>query len=457
MKRKILFVIILIPISLLCGLRMAHAQSAIDYEKAMEDIMVDYLSDYPDATIRAFDLLFAETDIDELPTNTKFLYYYYYGACLETVRPDDAILYLTRAREIAADSYLEVGIRDSRALDAEYLLADLHFGKGTEEHEAVATFLYNDIITVGISLLDDPDIGSLVIQSLVQQAKMGVELWQDPEWVKKMWLQVRDIVLESDGETDYPSYYLLNVLHYYCDLDDYETALVFMEDARNKEILKEEAAAYCNYIQDITEYIGQIEILNSAKGIRSMDFWSNKLRIATIATVLCSNEKSISLLQEVEQGLVQNNLTESHEFAQVLYLLSTLTFDQPEIAESYYAKQIDLLNTTPQYFIFLRDTDAFNSLGVCQMKQGRYIEAQENYQKALSCLTRDPSYSDSPDYKMMMGTIYHNCGRNLYFLGEYKESVEFFSLSIALQEEANGTVMPKTRVYMSESRERIKK
>lgn len=125
--------------------------------------------------IKAFDSLFAGINVDELPAKTSFLYYYYYGRCLEEIDPDDAILYLTQARTIAS-SNRDVGIQCFEALDAEKALADLYLAQGTEESKAAAMLLYNDIITVGISLLKDSDIFGLVIMSMIEQAKMGVTI-----------------------------------------------------------------------------------------------------------------------------------------------------------------------------------------------------------------------------------------------------------------------------------------
>ena len=85
------------------------------------------------------------------------------------------------------------------------------------------------------------------------------------------------------------------------------------------------------------------------------------------------------------------------------------------------------------------------------MKLGRYSQAQENYQKAMSCLERDKEYSDTPGYKQILYTVLHNLGRNHYFLGNKREAVEYLKRSIKIQEEANGTIMPKTKVYLSEA------
>lgn len=427
----------------------------LDYYKAMDDIMADYLPDYPEPTIKALDQLFAGTNVEELPAQTRFFYYYYYAGCLTDNHPDDAIEFFTRARKVAYSSQ-DVGIRNAYALDAERALADLYLAKGTDEYVAGAMLLYNDVITVGISLLSNPNIGCFVVQSLIEEAKMGVKTWLDEEWVRKMWIQARDLALELNDGTTY-SYYLLNVIKYYCDLGDYDTALSFVEDAKNKDILQVNATSYCQHISDVKGLIGQSESIKASKGIYSLDFWSNQLDIATLSMAICSEEKAYQLLQEVEKGLDEHNLTESYEYAQVLFLLSNITFKSPEIAEQYFARQITVLETTPQYFAYISDTEAFNSLAVCQMKQGKYLDAQGNYQKALACLERDKSYSDQPGYKSILATVLHNHGRNLYFLGNYKESIEYFNKSIVLQEEANGKVMPKTKVYLSESLSHINK
>ena len=453
MTRASYFARIVLFVLILSGWSSLSSAQPLDYGKAMDDIMESYISDYPEPTIKAFDKLFAGTNVDELPATTRFFYYYYYGNCIADSDPDDAIEYLTQARTVAY-SFPEVGIRNSFALDAERGLADLYMAKGTEEYVALAMLLYNDIITVGISLLDNPDIGGLVVQSLIEEAKLGVKIWEDPEWVKKIWIQARDLALELN-QGNYYSYYILSVLKYYCDLGDYDTALSFMEDAKNKEILEIDASSKIKYIQDTKQLLSQTESIISSKGNHSLEYWTNQLEIATLSTAICSEEKSVSLLQEVENGLVANGLTESYEYAQVLFLLSNNTFKHPDIAEKYFIKQIEVLEKTPQFFAYITDTDVYNSLAVCQMKQGKYDEAQENYQRALTCLERDSSFSDQPGYKNVLATVYHNLGRNLYFLGNYKESVDYFTKSIALQEEVNGTIMPKTRIYMSESQDKI--
>lgn len=411
--------------------------------------MDNYLSDYPQPTIKAFDSLFAETNVDELPAKTSFLYYYYYGRCQEEVEPDDAIIYLTQARKIAS-SNLDVGIRCFKALDAEKALADLYLAQGTDESKATAMLLYNDVITVGISLLKDSDIFGLVIMSMIEQAKMGVKTWLDSGWVEKMWIQVRDLALELNDSTYY-SYYILSVLKYYCDIGEYDTALSFVEDAKNKDILQINASSFCQHILNIKSLISKEETLKATYGVHSLEYWANKLEIATLSTALCTEEKSTKLLQEVEQGLADNNLTQSYEYAQVLFLLANQTMSNPVIAENYLSRQISVLKTTPMFFIYTTDTEVYNSLGVCQMKQCNFTDAQTNYTNALNCLERDSEYSNSSGYKNLQATVYHNVGRNLFYLGKYKESVDYFNKSISLQEEVTGTVMPKTRVYLSEA------
>ena len=448
MTRASYFARIVLFLLFLSGWSSLSSAQHTDYGKAMDEIMESFISDYPEPTIKAFDKLFAGTNVDELPATTRFFYYYYYGNCIADSNPEKAIEYFTQARTVAY-SFPEVGIRNSFALDAEKALAVLYMAKGTEEYVALAMLLYNDIITVGISLLDNPDIGGLVVQSLIEEARLGVRIWEDPEWVKKIWIQARDLALELN-QGDYYSYYVLSVLRYYCDLGDYDTALSFMEDAKNKEILEVDASSFIKHIQDTKQLLSQTESIISSKGNHSLEYWTNQLEIATLSTAICSE-----LLQEVEIGLVANDLTESYEYAQVLFLLSNNTFKHPVVAEKYFIKQIEVLEKTPQYFAYITDTDVYNSLAVCQMKQGKYDMAQENYQKALKCLERDSSYSDQPGYQNVLATVYHNLGRNLYFLGNYKESVEYYTKSIVLQEEANGTIMPKTRVYMSESQEQI--
>ena len=426
----------------------------LDYHKAMEEIMDNYLSDYPQPTIKAFDSLFAGINVDELPAKTSFLYYYYYGRCLEEIDPDDALLYLTQARKIAS-SNRDVGIQRFEALDAEKALADLYLAQGTEESKAAAMLLYNDIITVGISLLKDSDIFGLVIMSMIEQAKMGVTIWLDSGWVEKIWIQVRDLALELNDGTYY-SYYVLNVLNYYCDLGEYDTALSFMEDAKNKDILQVDASSFCQHILKTKSLLSKNETLEATFGVHSLEYWANKLELATLSTALCSEEKSTKLLQEVEQGLVDNKLTQSYEYAQALFLLSNQTMSSPAIAEKYLSQQIYILNTRPEYFIYTTDIEVYNSLGVCQMKQCKYTDAQTSYTNALNCLERDSDYSDSPGYKNLQAIVYHNVGRNLFYLGKYKESVDYFNKSISLQEEVTGTVMPKSRVYLSETLGQLK-
>ena len=142
----------------LFSINLSVAQS-VDYDQAMDDIMSTYLSDYPDPTIKSLDRLFDGVDIESLPAEIKFLYYYYIGICYaDANRVDDAIISLVKAREIAYSNF-EIGIRNIYAIDAEFQLAELHKMKGTEEHRATALLLYNDVITVGISLIEDPDIG----------------------------------------------------------------------------------------------------------------------------------------------------------------------------------------------------------------------------------------------------------------------------------------------------------
>lgn len=227
----------------------------LDYDKAMDDIMAGYLPDYPEPTIKALDQLLAGANVEELPAQTRFFYYYYYAGCLTDNHPDDAIEYFTQARKVAYSSQ-DVGIRNAYALDAERALADLYLAKGTEEYVAGAMLLYNDVITVGISLLSNPDIGSLVVQSLIEEAKMGIKIWLDEEWVKKMWIQARDLALEINDGATY-SYYLLNVMNYYCDLGDYDTALSFVEDAKNKDILQVNASSFCQHISDVKRLVGK--------------------------------------------------------------------------------------------------------------------------------------------------------------------------------------------------------
>lgn len=427
---------------------MSVAQT-IDYGKAIDDIMADYLSDYPEPTIKALDKLFAGNEIEHLPAETQFFYHYYYGACHRKNNIDLAIKHLTLARNVA-NSYNEIGIRNQYALDAEMMLADLYIEKGGEDNRAVAMLLYNDIITIGISILANPEIGGLVIQSLIEQAKMGIDVWLDAQWVKQMWIQARDLAIEINDVTSY-SYYVISVLKYYCDLDDYDTALSFMNDAMSKEILEVDVASYCKYILETKELLIKDEGLITSKGVQSLDYWSNRLRLAELSVALCSENKSLALLQEVEQGLTENNLTDSYEYAHVLFLLSNVTLNDPQEAESYFLKQVKLLQVSPEYFAYMTEADLFNFLAVCQMKQGKYSEAKANYEKTLSYLERDKVYSEQYGYKNTMAIVFHNFGRNLYLMGKYQESVDYLSKSITIQEEINGAAMRKTEVYLSES------
>lgn len=412
---------LIIAILAFCNISYSAAQS-IDYDKAMDDIMSKYINDYPNATIRAFNSLFDGVDIDKLPVETRFFYYYYYGTCLsEDNQKGDAIWYLTKARKIAY-SNCEVGIRNVYALDVEGQLADLFMSQDTEEGRAAALLLYNDLITVGISLIKNPNIGLFVVQALIEEAKAGVDLWGDPEWVKKIWIQARDFAIEINDSTAY-SYYVLSVLNYYCDIGEYDTAISFMEDAKNKDLLELDASEYHGLINETISYIAQRETIKTSKGVYSLDYWNNELEIAIRATVLCSDNIAIKMLQEVENGLKQNNLTESYQYAQVITFLANLVIDDSAIAEEYFTEQVKILNHIPQYFIYTTDVEVYNSLGVCQMKLGKYSEADVNFKKALACLGRDVDSADLPGYKNMLATLYHNMGRNLYFLKDYHTSI----------------------------------
>lgn len=454
MNKLLKYVITVLLALFLLSLQNLLYSQPMDYKKAMNDIMENYLPDYPAPAIKAFEQLFSDVDVDELPAEVSFLYHYYYGSILAENHPDTAIAYLTKAR-IIASSNRKIGIRCVEALNAEKYLADLYRAKHSDESVAAAMCLYSDIITVGISLLKDSDVCGLVILSMIELAKLGVEFWKDPDWVEKIWIQVRDLALEiNDGS--YYSFYVLSVLKYYCDLGNYDTALSFMEDAKNKDMLQVDASSFCQYIRDIKVLLSQSEAFKMSDDIHSLDYWRNKLDIAILSTVLCTKSKSISLLQEVEQGLISDNLTESYEYAKVLYVLSNNTSEWPELAEGYFIKQINILDSMPKFFVYTTDVEVFNTLGVCQMKQGRYAEAQVNYCKALQCLERDSEFKDSQGYKEVMAIIYHNLGRNLFFLGEYKKSQEHFTASISIQKETGGEVLPKTQIYLSETMEHIK-
>lgn len=447
--KKFLIIIVLA----FCSISYSIAQS-IDYGKAMDEIMSNHIDDYPEASIRAINKLFEGVNIDSLPAETQFFYYYYLGGCCsEANLEDEAISYFTEARKIAY-SNPDVGIRNAYAIDAEGQLADLHMSKDTEESRAAALLLYNDIITVGISLIKNPDIGLFVVQALIEEAKAGVAIWKDSEWVKKIWIQARDLAIEVNDNTAY-SYYVLNVLNYYCDLREYDIALNFMEDAKNKEILELNASAYCDWINETKVYIAQRDMLKTSKGVNSLDYWKNELEIATRATALCSNDVALKMLQEIEVGLKQNKLTASYQYAQVIMLLANQTLENPTIGERYFREQINILNNTPKFFVYTTDIDTYSALGICQMRLGKYNEADMNFKKALACLERDAASADMPGYKQYQYTIYHNMGRNLYFLRNYDASIEYLNKSIELQESMTGSALPKTKIYLAESLECI--
>lgn len=445
---------LLITVFAFCGINYSVAQS-IDYDKAMDEIMSNHIDDYPEASIRAINKLFEGVNINSLPAETQFFYYYYLGGCYsEANRDDDAIQYFTEAREIAS-SNREVGIRNAYALDAEGQLADLYMSKNTEESRALALLLYNDIITVGVSLIVNPDIGLFVVQALIEEAKAGVAMWKDPEWVKKIWIQARDLAIEINDSTTY-SYYVLNVLNYYCDLGEYDTALNFIEDAKNKEILTLDASSHCDWINKIKNYIALRDELKKSKGLTSMDYWSNEFWIAGASVVLCSNEVAIKMLQDVEIGLKHNNLTNSYEYAQTIHLLADLTMDTPAVCEPYLIEQVNIMSNTPQYYYnIVADVQIYNALGICQMNLGKYRDADTNLKKALACLERDIASADLPGYKQILLTVYHNIGRNLYYLEEYKTSIEYYNKSIELQENMTEFALPKTKIYLAESLEYI--
>ena len=431
----------------ICNITYSIAQS-IDYGKAMDDIMSNHIDDYPEASIRAINKLFKGVSIEGLPAETQFFYYYYLGGCCSEANLDDkAISYFTKAREIAY-SNPDVGIRNVYAIDAEGQLADLYMSKDTEEYRALALLLYNDIITVGISLINDPDIGSFVVHALIEEAKAGVAMWKDPEWVKNIWIQARDLAIEINDSIAY-SYYVLNVLNYYCDLGEYDIALSFMEDAKNKEILELDASSSCDWINKIKNYIALKDELKNSKGITSMDYWSNEFWIAVASTVLCSKDVSIKMLQEVEIGLKQNQLTNSYEYAQTIGLLAMLTTDTPVVCEQYLIEQVNIISNTPwHYRSSITEGEAYTLLGHCQADLGKYNEADVNYKKALASLG---PYAHVRD----LAIIHHNIGRNMYFLKNYESSAEHLSKSIYLQESMSGSVSPKTKIYLSETLECI--
>ena len=108
-----------------CSIGYSFAQS-IDYGKAMDDIMSSHIDDYPEASIRAINKLFEGINVDGLPAETQFFYYYYLGGCFSEANLDDeAISHLSKANEIAY-SNSSVGIRNAYAIDTKGQLADLY-------------------------------------------------------------------------------------------------------------------------------------------------------------------------------------------------------------------------------------------------------------------------------------------------------------------------------------------
>ena len=248
----------------------------------------------------------------------------------------------------------------------------------------------------------------------------------------------------------------MSVVKYYCDLGEYDTALSFMEDAKNKEILTLDASSHCDWINKIKNYIALRDELKKSEGLTSMDYWSNEFWIAATSVVLCSNEVAIKMLQDVEIALKHNNLTNSYEYAQTIHLLADLTMDTPAVCEPYLIEQVNIMSNTPQYYYnIVADVQIYNELGVCQMNLGKYRDADTNLKKALACLERDIASADLPGYKQYQFTIYHNIGRNLFYMGEFEESIAYLKKSIELQKSMNGTALPKTEIYLAESLECI--
>ena len=132
-------------------------------------------------------------------------------------------------------------------------------------------------------------------------------------------------------------------------------------------------------------------------------------------------------------------------------LLANIMIDDAVIAEQYFLEQVKILNHTPQYFIYTTDVETYSSLGVCQMRLGKYSEADANLKKALACLEQDAVDADLPGYKNILAIVCHNMGRNLYFLRDYHSSIDFLQKAISLQENITGSASPKTKIYMSES------
>lgn len=439
MKRGLLFILALLNI---CH---SYAQD-LDYETAMDDIIANQISDYPEATVHALDELFEGVDVENLPVWERFLYYYYYGMSISDIDADKGIRYLTKARTVAASTQT-IGLRNTLALDAECQLADLHMSlaNGFDEQLSAAMILYSDVITVGVSLLDDPDILQLVIRSFIEQAKVGTLVWDD-RWIEMLWMKARNLALEFNDSAAY-SYYVINVMNYYCDRGDYDTAMTFLKDARKKELLQVDVEDYCNWLSETLALIENRKNLDSA----SIEYWSNELSIAERSTVLCSRKVAINTLESVLEGLRAHGLTASYEYAEVVYLLVQNTLSNPAVAEQYCLEQVNVLDSCPRFFIYTTDADAYNLLGVCQMKLGKYTDADRSYRKALECLERDAEHAHKPGYQSLLYIVYHNSGRNFYFLKDYDRSMEYLNRSIEIQMKENGSALRKTELYLSET------
>lgn len=414
-----------------------------------------FIPDYTEPTIRALDELFDGVNIDDLPPYTQFTYYRYYGSCLADRNPQKAVDYLRQARKIAR-SNSEVGVTNIQYLDGLNILANLCTNIGTNESKAAGVLFHNEVISIGISWFRETEIGGIVISSLIEQAKAGTSFWNDAEWVEKLWMRARDLALELNDATYY-SLYVIGVMNYYCDLEEYDKALSFLNDAINKEILLIDAKAFNQLILDVKKHISLREQLKSTYGISSIEHWKNELEIATFSYAICSDQVAFKRLQEVEEGLRDNNLTNTYEYSQVIYLLSDFNDIDARIVEKYQLTQIEILNTTPHLFIYAPDFHAYNSLGATQLKLGRYIEAEANFRRAIDRLTLDPKVAELPGYKEVEEIIYHNLGRTLYFLKDYNSSKDYLEKSITIQKSITGSPSLKSEVYLLETMEQIKK
>jgi tetratricopeptide (TPR) repeat protein len=226
-----------------------------------------------------------------------------------------------------------------------------------------------------------------------------------------------------------------------------------MKDAENKDISQVDIPLYIKSISEIKDLLKNRDILKISKGIGSLDYWTNEVEIATKAMALCSQEVANKIATETASGLEQYNLTESYEYSQILHVLTQINHKYPAKVLPYCLKQINIITKTPQFFIYTHEAEAYNLLAVNQMKLKDYKHAEVNYKNALKyLLERDLHYSNSAGYKNLLATIYHNIGRNYYFLQDYQNSIEYLTKSVSIQMELNGSVWPKTERYLYEAK-----